>query len=123
MAVERCRDNNNKGEASNRSGNKHRGATHLLMTKFDEVPRETGIADLALSLEMPSRWITDGQDVPTDLKPGAARLMREVEAAGLIGAAQAQRLLLLNAQQRDAIVRQADVLYRWVGEMRVVIGP
>ena len=64
------------GPARGPSGNKHRGATHLLMTKFDEVPRETGIADLALSLEMPTRWITDGQDVPTDLKPGAARLMR-----------------------------------------------
>ena len=54
----------------------HCGATHLLVSKFDEVPRETGIADLALSLEMPSRWITDGQDVPADLKPGAPRLLR-----------------------------------------------
>ena len=54
----------------------HCGATHLLVSKFDEVPRETGIADLALSLEMPSRWITDGQDVPADLKPGVPRLLR-----------------------------------------------
>ena len=62
--------------ARGHGGVKHRGATHVLVTKFDEVPRETGIADLALSLEMPARWITDGQDVPTDLKPGVARLMR-----------------------------------------------
>ncbi len=54
----------------------HRGATHLLISKIDEVPRESGVADLALSLEMPSRWVTDGQDVPTDLKPGVARILR-----------------------------------------------
>ncbi len=54
----------------------HRGATHLLVSKIDEVPRESGVADLALSLDMPSRWVTDGQDVPTDLKPGVARLLR-----------------------------------------------
>lgn len=54
----------------------HRGATHVLLTKLDEVPRETGIADLAMSLELPTRWIADGQDVPTDLKPGASRILR-----------------------------------------------
>ncbi len=54
----------------------HRGATHLLLSKVDEVPRETGVADLALSLEMPARWVTDGQDVPADLKPGVARILR-----------------------------------------------
>jgi flagellar biosynthesis protein FlhF len=54
----------------------HRGATHLLLSKMDEVPRETGVADLALSLDLPTRWVTDGQDVPTDLKPGVQRLMR-----------------------------------------------
>lgn len=54
----------------------HCGATHLLLSKLDEVPRESGIADLALSLEMPTRWITDGQDVPADLKPGVPRLLR-----------------------------------------------
>jgi flagellar biosynthesis protein FlhF len=54
----------------------HRGASHLLVSKLDEVPRETGVADLALSLGLPARWVTDGQDVPTDLKPGVARLLR-----------------------------------------------
>lgn len=58
------------------NGTRHVGATHLLLSKMDEVPRETGVADLALSLEMPTRWITDGQDVPADLKPGVSRLMR-----------------------------------------------
>lgn len=54
----------------------HCGATHLLLSKVDEVPREAGVTDLALSLEMPSRWVTDGQDVPADLKPGVSRLLR-----------------------------------------------
>ncbi len=54
----------------------HRGATHLLVSKLDEVPRESGVTDVALSLGLPTRWITDGQDVPADLKPGVARLLR-----------------------------------------------
>jgi flagellar biosynthesis protein FlhF len=54
----------------------HCGATHVLLSKLDEVPRESGVTDLALSLEMPTRWITDGQDVPADLKPGVPRLLR-----------------------------------------------
>lgn len=59
-----------------RGTRQHCGATHLLLSKVDEVPRESGISDLALSLEMPTRWVTDGQDVPTDLKPGLPRLLR-----------------------------------------------
>lgn len=54
----------------------HCGATHLLISKLDEVPRERGVTDMALSLEMPARWVTDGQDVPADLKPGVQRLLR-----------------------------------------------
>ena len=54
----------------------HVGSTHLLLTKLDEVPRDTGVSDLALSMELPARWIADGQDVPADLRPGAARILR-----------------------------------------------
>jgi flagellar biosynthesis protein FlhF len=54
----------------------HCGATHLILSKIDEVPNASGISDLALSLEMPTRWVTDGQDVPGDLKPGVPRLLR-----------------------------------------------
>ena len=54
----------------------HLGATHLLLTKLDEVPRETGVADLALALGMPARWVADGQAVPADLRPGAPRILR-----------------------------------------------
>jgi flagellar biosynthesis protein FlhF len=66
----------NYGAARRDGGAAHRGATHLLITKLDEVPRETGVADLALSLAMPTRWITDGQDVPADLGTGVPRLLR-----------------------------------------------
>ena len=59
-----------------RSTREHSGASHLLLSKLDEVPRETGVTDMALSVGLPARWITDGQDVPTDLKPGLARLLR-----------------------------------------------
>ena len=52
----------------------HCGATHLLLSKVDEVPREAGVADLALSLDMPTRWITDGQDVPGRSQAGRARV-------------------------------------------------
>ncbi len=54
----------------------HVGATHLLLTKLDEVPREAGVTDLALSMQLPVRWIADGQDVPADLKPAASRILR-----------------------------------------------
>jgi flagellar biosynthesis protein FlhF len=58
------------------SSRQHRGATHVLVSKLDEVPRESGVTDVALSLGLPTRWVTDGQDVPADLKPGVARLLR-----------------------------------------------
>jgi len=54
----------------------HCGATHLLLTKLDEVPRLSGVTDLALSMDMPTRWVTDGQGVPADLKTGVPRLLR-----------------------------------------------
>lgn len=61
---------------SYRDGRGHRGATHLLVSKLDEVPNERGVTDLALSLDLPARWVTDGQEVPADLKPGVPRLLR-----------------------------------------------
>jgi len=62
-----------RGYATTRA---HRGATHVVMSKLDEVPRESGVADLALATGLPTRWITDGQDVPADLKPSVSRLLR-----------------------------------------------
>ncbi len=49
--------------------------THLLLSKLDEVPDDTGIADLATLLALPTRWLTDGLDVPADLKPAPQRIL------------------------------------------------
>ncbi len=54
----------------------HKGASHLLLSKVDEVPRASGVADLALSLDMPTRWVSTGQEVPTDVQPGVQRILR-----------------------------------------------
>ena len=51
------------------------GPTHLLMTKLDEVPGEVGVADLAGAMGLPARWITDGQEIPTDLRPAGPRIL------------------------------------------------
>jgi flagellar biosynthesis protein FlhF len=51
------------------------GVTHLLLTKLDEVPEDAGLADLAVWLNLPARWVADGQEVPLDLRPGPQRIM------------------------------------------------
>jgi len=61
------------------------GVTHLLVTKCDEAPDETGVLDLAVELGLPIRWTTDGQDVPFDLasaeeRVAASRLSRQLGA-------------------------------------------
>jgi flagellar biosynthesis protein FlhF len=56
--------------------------THLVLTKLDEVPGEEGVSELAARLALPVRWVTDGQEIPVDLVPGATRL---VEALGAYG--------------------------------------
>jgi flagellar biosynthesis protein FlhF len=53
-------------------------ATHLVLSKLDEVPGEHGVADLALTLDLPLRWVTDGQQVPDDLRAGVPRIMRSL---------------------------------------------
>jgi flagellar biosynthesis protein FlhF len=50
-------------------------ATHVLVTKCDETPDDAGLAELALHLDLPLRWITDGQEVPTDLHAGSSRVL------------------------------------------------
>ncbi len=65
-------------ERAYRTSRAHVGATHLMLSKLDEVPAERGVADLALSMALPARWITDGQDVPADLAPAVPRLLRSL---------------------------------------------
>jgi flagellar biosynthesis protein FlhF len=54
----------------------------LLVTKTDEAPDHAGLFDLAATLKVPVRWITDGQEVPFDLVSAA-----EAMAAARFGAA------------------------------------
>ncbi|HLU24492.1 MAG TPA: hypothetical protein VKZ58_02115 [Longimicrobiales bacterium] len=63
------------------------GLTHVLLTKLDEVPGELGVAELAYALELPARWVTDGQDVPDALQPAATRLMASLGFEELIARA------------------------------------
>jgi flagellar biosynthesis protein FlhF len=56
-----------------------RGVTHALLTKLDEVPDEDGVAALAAQLDLPVRWVADGQEIPADLAPGAPRLLAALE--------------------------------------------
>ncbi len=50
------------------------GITHLLVTKFDEAPDESGVLDLSVELGLPVRWTTEGQDVPFDLASADDRI-------------------------------------------------
>ncbi len=56
--------------------------THLLVTKSDETPDESGLFEIAVDARLPIRWVTDGQDVPLDLTSAeealaAVRLARD----------------------------------------------
>jgi flagellar biosynthesis protein FlhF len=49
--------------------------THALFTKLDELPVEATIVGLASRLGLRSRWLTDGQVVPADLKMALPRML------------------------------------------------
>lgn len=49
--------------------------THALLTKVDELHDERAIADVAARVDLPIRWIGDGQTVPEDLHPSRARIL------------------------------------------------
>jgi flagellar biosynthesis protein FlhF len=49
--------------------------THALITKTDEVPEDGGLAALAASLDLPARWMTDGQSIPDDLRAARRIIM------------------------------------------------
>lgn len=49
--------------------------THVLLTKTDEVPEESMIADACAAVELPMRWLCDGQAVPADVRPAKARVL------------------------------------------------
>lgn len=50
--------------------------THAILTKLDEAPSDRVLAALTSALGLPMRWVTDGQDVPTHVKPAAGPVLR-----------------------------------------------
>jgi len=54
--------------------------THVLISKADEAPEDGGLAALAAALDLPSRWMTDGQAIPDDLR--AARRIIAMMGSG-----------------------------------------
>jgi flagellar biosynthesis protein FlhF len=51
------------------------GASHAILTKVDEVPLDSMVAVFSAELGMPVRWVTDGQEVPTDLREAGPTLI------------------------------------------------
>jgi flagellar biosynthesis protein FlhF len=49
--------------------------THVIISKADEAPEDGGLAALAAALDLPSRWMTDGQGIPDDLRSARRILM------------------------------------------------
>lgn len=66
------------------------GITHLLATKLDEAPDDWTLFDAAAENRIPMRWISDGQEVPVDLKAAAPRLLAAVAALRVTHAAPAE---------------------------------
>ena len=57
------------------------GATHLLATKLDEMHSDSTLFQLAAELHMPMRWVTDGQEVPADIRSARSRLLAALASA------------------------------------------
>lgn len=49
--------------------------THLLATKLDEMWSDWNVFELAAELHVPMRWVTDGQEVPADIRGASPRLL------------------------------------------------
>ncbi len=56
------------------------GITHVLATKMDEAPDDWTLFDAAAEHRIPMRWLSDGQEVPNDLRAAAPRLLASVAA-------------------------------------------
>lgn len=61
--------------------------THAILTKLDEVPSDRMLGALAHGLQLPMQWVTDGQNVPTDLRTAGAPILVPLGLAGRLGVA------------------------------------
>jgi flagellar biosynthesis protein FlhF len=55
--------------------------THLIITKADEAPDDAGLAAIASRIALPTRWVTDGQAIPDDLRLARARVLASLGLA------------------------------------------
>lgn len=58
-----------------RAGLRAAGITHLLLSKLEEVREDRGVADIALELQLPARWVTEGQDLPGSVFSAPGRII------------------------------------------------
>lgn len=58
------------------------GPTHVVLSKLDEVPGESGLATLAVELDLPTRWVTDGHELPGELRPATPRILASLGVGG-----------------------------------------
>ncbi len=56
--------------------------THAILTKLDEVPADRTLGEMASRLQLPLRWVTDGQDVPNDLRAAAQPILTPLGLGG-----------------------------------------
>lgn len=49
--------------------------THVLLTKLDEVPGDQGLVALVEALDLPTRWVADGVEIPAALGPAPSRIL------------------------------------------------
>jgi flagellar biosynthesis protein FlhF len=71
---------------------KPQGITHLLPTKLDESMDDWSLFDAAAESRLPMRWMSDGQEVPRDLKAAAPRLLAAVASLRVRNATRAEVL-------------------------------
>jgi flagellar biosynthesis protein FlhF len=55
--------------------------THLLLTKTDEITEDAMLADACAALDLPARWLCDGQAVPADVRPARTRILAALGVA------------------------------------------
>ena len=49
--------------------------THLLLTKTDEIAEDAMLADACAAIDLPVRWLCDGQAVPADVRLAQTRIL------------------------------------------------
>jgi flagellar biosynthesis protein FlhF len=67
--------------AAHRSAYRACGLTDLIVTKLDEMVNAEAIAEMVDAVDLPVRWVTDGQNVPDHLHRGGVALFHTAARA------------------------------------------